>query len=780
MFGRLARNVLRHPRRWWLGLAVITVICGLFALNLTVKSDTLELMPPDDPAVRAMHDLDRNEGGIAFLTISVSGEKQEDVDAFLTKLEPKVEALSEVRYAVWRVEPQIANRIAAMQLTVEELSLIRDRLKGAVALGPVASNPFIAGRLLDLGPLTQKLASTPSFSLSSAPNTGKLIVRPHGSHHDVKFARQLMTKVHAAMDEVNPEASHVRISWIGGPYRHGIEDVDGIEHDLAWTSFAAIALISLALLVAYRDWRAVVVIMVPQVVGSIWTLGFAKIAVGSVNMFTSFAVAVLVGLGNDYAIVLYARYREERASGLSINDSVIKSWDAAGPPSLTSALTTAAGFFALLVANFRGFQQLGIIIGVGVLLCFVGVLVLVPLLLKMLDPKPEGGLFPAKVDVPDKAVMPTYAWSGPVLIACALITVASSAALPYIQFDFDLSSLRQVGQAYDELPPEEQALVRQSFTPLVVDYPDEAALTEDYERVVKLIDAGQFPEVTRALSIRTVLPPDAAARAVVLDEIATLAKDPNIRYLPRPVQKNLSALTTLEPGQRFALTEDDLPEPLLNLLGADGEKHRMLLMPSGNMWDLRENEVFANAVRTHLPGRQMAGEYLIQAGLYEMTQVDGPRIAIVALVLVTLLMAFDLRKASSTSWGMFVQIVGLVWAGAALVPLGLKFNLVNLVGIPICVGTGIEFAIFLMHRLRDEGPFGVRRAVLTSGLASVLCMITTMLGFLSLLFANNRGIRSLGLLVTAGDFVHAIAGFILLPAAAAFLYARAARAASPA
>ena len=172
----------------------------------------------------------------------------------------------------------------------------------------------------------------------------------------------------------------------------------------------------------------------------------------------------------------------------------------------------------------------------------------------------------------------------------------------------------------------------------------------------------------------------------------------------------------------------------------------------------------------------MAGEYLIQAGLYEMTQVDGPRIAIVALILVTLLMAFDLRRFSSTSWGMFVQIVGLVWAGAALVPLGLKFNLVNLVGIPICVGTGIEFAIFLMHRLRDEGPFGVRRAVLTSGLASVLCMITTMLGFLSLLFADNRGIRSLGLVVTAGDFVHAIAGFILLPAAAAFLYARAAKA----
>ena len=782
MFGRLARHVLRHSRRWWLGIAVLTAICSLLAVNLGVNSDTLDLMPQDNPAVQAMHELDHDEGGIAFLTISVSGENQPDVDAFLVDLSPRVEALPEVRYAMWHIEPAIANRIMAMQLSVDELSTIRDRLKGALALGPMVANPFIAGQLLDLGQLTRKLAAEPSFSLTGSPNTGKLVVRPAGSHHDVKFARQLMTKVHAAIEAASPENHHVRITWIGGPYRHGLEDVDGIEHDLAWTSFAAIALISLALLVAYRDWRAVLVIMVPQVIGSIWTLGFAKIAVGSVNMFTSFAVAVLVGLGNDYAIVLYARYREERAGGKSVNDAVVASWDAAGPPSLTAALTTAAGFFALLVASFRGFQQLGIIIGVGVLLCFVCVLTVVPLMLKWLDPAPTGGLFPSTIDVPDRTTAPTYRWALPVLVVCGAITVLSSVMLPYIQFNFDLSSLRRVGMAYEDLEPEQQSLVRQSFTPLVVDYPDEASMTRDYDRVVKLINDGQFPEVTRALSIRTVLPPDAEARAVVLDQIAVQVRDPNMKYLPRPVQANLASLTSLAPGEHFALTKKDLPEALLSLLGADGGKHRLLLLPSGNMWDLRENETFAQAVQTHLPGRQMAGEYLIQAALYEMTQTDGPRIAIVALLLVTMLMAFDLRRVGATSWGMFVQIVGLIWAGGALVPLGLTFNLVNIVGIPICVGTGIEFAIFLMHRLKAEGPWGVKRAVLTSGLASVLCMITTMLGFLSLLFADNRGIRSLGLLVTAGDFVHAIAGFILLPAGAAYVYSRraAARAAGSA
>jgi predicted RND superfamily exporter protein len=775
VFGMIAGYVLRHPRLWALVVLVSTIAAALLAVNLGVDSDVLKLMPPDDPTVQALADLDRTEGGIAFLSIAVTGDDQAKIDAYMADLEPRLEALHEVRYAMWRIDPEVAPRLAVMQLSQADLSQIRDRLRGALALGPAAANPFIAGRLMDLGPLTAKLSTSQTFNLAAAPNSGRMIVRPAGSAHDIPFARRLMDKVHAVIAESTPEEKGVRIAWIGGPYRHAIEDVDGIDHDLAWTSIAAIVLISLAILLAYRDWRAVLVIMVPQVVGSVWTLGFAKIAVGSVNMFTSFAVAVLVGLGNDYAIVLFSRYREEKAAGHTTKDAILRSWDRAGPPSLTAALTSAAGFFSLLVAQFRGFQQLGIIIGVGVPLCFIAVVVTAPLLLTWLDPEPKGGLLPSKVAVDARTGPVSYPWALPVLVGSAMLTLVAAVAIPRIHFDFDLSALRAAGLAFDELPPEEQALAQQSYTPIVVDYPDAASLTQDYDRITAEIAAGGFPEISRALSIRTLIPVDAPERAAIIDEIARLAHDPNARYLPSPVQKNLAVLTATPDGKKFSLTADDLPAPLLNLLGADAGHHRMLLLPTGNMWDLSKSALLASAIREHLPGRKVAGEYLIQGTLYEWTLKDLPRVGIVALLLVTILMAFDLRRAGATAWGMGVQVAGLIWAGGALVPLGLEFNLVNIVGIPICVGTGIEFAIFLMHRLDDEGPHGVRKAVLTSGLASVLCMVTTLLGFASLLFANSRGIRSLGVLVCAGDAVHAIAGFIMLPAGAALIYTLQAR-----
>lgn len=771
MFAQLAMLVLRRPRRAAMLAFLSTMIAALFAVNLGVKSNLLELMPADHPAVRAVAELDRTEGGITFLTINVTGPEQAQVDAFLADLQPKVAALPQVRYAMWTLDPDVAHRIGVMQIPAEDLTVIRDRLKGAVALGPAAANPFIASRLLDLGPLTEKLkGQMAGFSLGAVPNSGRLLIRPTGSAHDTPFARELMHNVNDAIAAADPAAHGVKIAWLGGPYRHTIEEVDGIEHDLAWTSFASFALISLAIFLAYRDWKALVVIMVPQVVGSIWTLGFATIAVGSVNMFTSFSIAVLVGLGNDYAIIYFSRYREERAAGHSINESIRRAWDACGPPSLTAAATTAVGFLALLVASFQGFQQLGVIIGVGVILCFIAVITLLPLLLKWLDPEPKGGLIPAKIEDPDTSVPPSYPWALPTLVISGFVTLVALVALPYIGFDFDLSQLRRNGLAYEELDEEQRAMARASYAPILVDYTDDKSLRTDYAKVRASIQDGSFPEIAQALSIHTVIPEDAAVRGALLDEIAALARSPGARYLPRAAQANLALLTKLPPGESFALQASDLPEPLLNILGADNGKHRMVLLPAGNMWDIRECEKLAESLHRELPGRHVAGEYLIQGALYKMTLTDGPRIGLVALLAVSLLMWFDLRRFWLTVWGVGVQVAGLLWAGGAMVPLDLQLNLVNLVGIPIAIGTGIEFAIFLMHRLEDEGPWGVKRAVLTSGMASVLCMVTTMLGFVSLSVAQNRGIRSLGILVTAGDFVHAIAGFIILPAGAAYLY----------
>lgn len=771
LFGLLAEWILRRPFAWSAALVLAAALGTLLSSRLEVSSDMLGLLPEDDPAVVALRELDRQEGGTNLLTITVDGPDQPTVDAFVEDLGTKLEKLPTVRHALWKVPPDVVQKLAPLQLTQEELRTLRDRLKGALALGSAAANPFIAQKLYALGPLAEKLnRPETSLTFASRPNSARIIVRPTGSSHDLPFSRRLMSEVDATITAADPDGHGVTIPWISGPYRHAIEDVDGISHDIGWTAIPSFLLVSLAIAIAFLDWRPVIIIMVPQILGSALTLGFAKLAIGSVNMFTSFALAVLVGLGNDYGIVLFSRFREERAAGHPTDEAIVRAWSKAGPPAFTAALTAAAGFISLIVASFRGFQQLGVVIGAGVPLCFLSVVLVAPLLIRLLEPRQRPSLAARVASAADRAPAPSYKFGLPILLVGVMLASLGGLAIPNLHFDDDLSDLRRKGLAYAELTPEQQALARQGYSPVIISYPDEVSLDDDWTRITDAIAAGKLPKVARALSIRSVIPKDSEERAALVAEIARLGRDPNARYLPAPIRKALDPLVMAPSDEDFLVQPTDLPESIQGILGVGPGKHRILVFPSGNQWSMRENVALSDQLAALLPGRAIAGEFVAMAMLYRMVMTDAPRTIVAASLLVGLLIYLDLRSLPRTALVMTVQTIGMLWAVGMRVHLGLPINLVNFIGIPICMGTGIQAAIFLSHRLHEEGRGGIRRALLTTGLASTQSVATTLLAFASLTLADSRGIRSLGTAIIAADATVALSGFVLLPAAYAVAY----------
>jgi len=478
---------------------------------------------------------------------------------------------------------------------------------------------------------------------------------------------------------------------------------------------------------------------------------------------------VLLGLGNDYGILLYSRYREMRATGLSMDEAIVAAWDRSGGPAFTAALTAAAGFLSLLSATFQGFQQLGIVIGAGVPFCFLAVVLLMPLLIRWTNP-PVAATVVQNVDSHITRGKVGYWVSIPVLLLGVFLTAVGAWAMTQVPFDYDLSALRRQGMAFAELAPEEQKLAQESYSPIIISYDTMASMEQDYVRIRQEIADGKFPEVVRVMSTLTVIPSDAAKRADLLREIATLSQGDNLQYLPEAIRRNLQQLINLSPGEDYELKLSDLPDSLRSILGASSGHHRMLVIPTGNMWDLRQCAAMGEALQEHLPGRSIAGEYVSLGTLYRLIRSDAPRIIVVAFVIVMLLLLVDMRDVRRMGWAMLVQVGGMVCAAGVLVALRLQLNLVNFVAIPILVGTGIETGIFLIHRLKEEGYGGVRKALLTTGLASSLCTITTLLAFASLILASSRGVRSLGQVIVAGDATVAIVAFLLLPAGAALRY----------
>ncbi len=760
VYGRLARWVLGHKPVMLGILAAVSLVSAGFSARVRVDSDILHLMPSEEPSTQALASLDTEEGGVNVLTIATEANDPAERDAFMAELQGLLEADPDVDYVLYRIDPDTAFRLGLMSLTVEELGTIRDRVHSATTLGSALSNPLIAASVLDLGPLTEKLkAGGKNLALVSESGVARMIVRPRGSAHDLPFAEKFMARVDRILEEVGARHPEVRVVWKGGAYRHNVEDYQAIVQDILTTTVASLLLVLAIIAAAFRTPRALAVIFIPLLLSNLWTVGIAGATVGGLNTFTSFVNAVLIGLGVEFGVHLYARVRECIDAGDSPEDAVVRAWDLVGGACTSAAFTSSAGFAALLFAHFAGFRQLGWLLSLGLLLTLVAELLLMPILVVWLDRR--GPVVSDQASRFRGRKLPAVYHLAPMTITLlGGFTIVAGLFIRNVEFEFDLSELRREGLAYADLTPRQQEFARESYAPLVISYASEAELDAAVERTQKKVAAGQLPEITQVLSIRSVLPADQEARVAVLQDIAALTRDPNTAFLPTSVRENLERVAAADP---HVLTSDELPRGVQHALGALGGNHRMLLVPGGNMWDMREAYHLTEVMEREFPDTVIASEYVTLGVLFRLMQRDAPIIGLVAFGLVLFFTSLDLRRVRAVAGAMAVLVAGVAWWGALLVMSGIKISMVNFVGVPIVLGIGIDVMIHLIHRLQEEGPGGIIKSLSTTGWASALGTSTTVVAFAALSLGSSQGIRSLGLLVLLGEVAVTVAGFVLVP-----------------
>jgi hypothetical protein len=758
-FGRLALFVLGHRRLVTLVASLLTLLCVPLGLRLGIDSNMVRLLPRDDPAAMALSALEAQEGGVVTLTLTVGGGTPEARHAWLSEVATRLEALPEVDHTFHQVEPELARRLGLMQLSPADLTEVRDRLRGAVAMGPAIQNPMLAGRILALGPLTEKMRKTGFYArLNPGEDMSRLIVRPNGPAMDLPFSRKLMAEVHRVLDELPAEARGLELLWVGGAYRHAVEDFEGILNDIKFTATAAFLTVLLVIGVGLRSPRGILLVFAPMTLANLWTLGLAGATVGRLNTFTSFFNAVVIGLGVAYPVHLYSRYREERRLGAPVETAIARAWDRVGGACTAAAVTTIMAFVSLGLAHFRGFQQLGLLGGVGVALCLLAALLLLPLLILWLDRTPVGTPAPSTEPPPSQGGAYRHARWG---LALALtLTAALAVFSPRIGFQYDISEVRRDGLAFSDLDKTRQSLARDSYAPIVVTYPDDASLRAGYAATLADIEAGRLPGVMMALSLYTMIPVDQEDRLRVLEEIAEIARNENARYLPPVIRQNLQFLVD-EPVR--PLSAEDLPAALRAILGASRGQHRMLLMGEGNMWDMRQSAALHDTVMARYPDLPVAGEFLCLGSLYKLLRADAPVVSLVAFVLIALVTFLDLGRRPGSLAAVGVLVAGCAWAAGMLGLLGVQLSMVNIVGIPIVLGTAVDIVIHLFHRVREEGPGGIRRALRTTGKAAILTNLTGTLGFAALILAGTHGVRSLGIVVSLGLLSVTCVTLVLVP-----------------
>jgi len=213
----------------------------------------------------------------------------------------------------------------------------------------------------------------------------------------ITFARGtiFLVTAHAPTDDLNEDAVRrfrelvaqtraevpgLNVGLTGEPVLEEDEMLQS-QKDTTVASVVSLVLCALIFIYGYNETGRPVKATICLVVGLAYTLAFATLTVGHLNILTITFVPILIGLAIDFGVHLVTRYEEELRLGRTEEEALVKAMVYTGQGIFTGALTTAGAFIAMWFTDFKGIQEMGIICGGGLLVCFIPMMTLLPVML---------------------------------------------------------------------------------------------------------------------------------------------------------------------------------------------------------------------------------------------------------------------------------------------------------------------------------------------------------------------------------------------------------------
>lgn len=394
----------------------------------------------------------------------------------------------------------------------------------------------------DQGYMIERSGSEPAPNAQgdeAQPHLVFMLIQPTSSSGDEAVARALTESLRARARPI-AEANGVTVGVTGMPAII-TDEMDAVHRDIKACIASAIVFVLLLFLATFRSLRATALVMVPLILGLVWTAGFTAVVYRQLTMVSVYFAAVLFGLGIAFGIHIIARFDEGLRAGKPADEALRYAMLGAGPGVITGGVTTAAAFLAVGFVEFQGFAQLGIVAGAGVLLMLVGSLTAFPVCLlywrgKPL-PEPKAREWLGKVGnfLARHAV--------PITVAAVLLSAAGAWGGSRITFDYDFSKL---------LPSEAEALRYYRLMEARSDISSDVAIstaTSPAEAEQLRLRFEQLDTVARAEAVTKYLPGTSEEQARRVERLAKIG------------EKALEPLTKIRDRARIAAGPDQRVEP---------------------------------------------------------------------------------------------------------------------------------------------------------------------------------------------------------------------------
>ncbi|MGF1678393.1 MAG: MMPL family transporter [Candidatus Methylacidiphilales bacterium] len=204
---------------------------------------------------------------------------------------------------------------------------------------------------------------------------------------------------------------------------------------------------------------------------------------------------------------------------------------------------------------------------------------------------------------------------------------------------------------------------------------------------------------------------------------------------------------------------DDLPKPLLNRYLSPQGKVLLEVDPKENVWEEEPNKRFVADLRSVAPwATGTPVQNLAYINLLRDSYVEASVWAALAMVI---LIYGHFRSLSKVVLTMVPLALGIVWTGGVMAWFGILFNPANIITLPLVIGIGVAFGVYVVDRHREDGAVHLFGS--STGKAILLSALTTIIGFGSMMTGEYVGLRSLGLVMTLGIIFCFLTSVLVLP-----------------
>ncbi|MDE2789904.1 MAG: MMPL family transporter [Paracoccaceae bacterium] len=147
----------------------------------------------------------------------------------------------------------------------------------------------------------------------------------------------------------------------------------------------ATGLISLILLLVFRNIRVGLICLVPNFVPAAMAFGLWGYLSGAIGLGASVVAAVAIGIIVDDTIHFMAKYMKGRQKGLSSPEAVRATFRAVGPALWATTAILTAGFLVFASSGYEPSWALGVLVSITICLALIADLLLLPALLMAVD-----------------------------------------------------------------------------------------------------------------------------------------------------------------------------------------------------------------------------------------------------------------------------------------------------------------------------------------------------------------------------------------------------------